>query len=470
MKRILILMLHLILLPVVVNAQDTIKTLNAEQVLMLIKQYHPVARQAAIEVEQARAEVLMARAAFDPVLSYGSARKTLGGENYYEYNSTQLTIPTWYGIELTGGADFLKGNRIDESATTGQTGYIGLNIPLAKNLIIDKRRAYLKQAKLFKEMSLADQRAMINDLLLDAMDAYWQWVNAYQNFVVVRDNVNITIQRNDLIRKSFVNGERPAIDTVEALTQLQSFQYQQNQSWLAFQNAGLMLSVYLWKSNNTPYTLPETVVPQTGWENETIISKFNLVLDDLLSVALNNHPELQQYDYKIDVLKVERQLKFQQLLPKVDFSYNQLGKGTEWYNTSLSGPLFGNNFQYGLKMEMPLRLSEGRAGYKQARLKVEFTQLERFQKMQMVNVKVKSYYNEMVTLRNQIELQSNNYNNYKLLVKAEEVRFANGESSLFLINSREAKALEALQKLIDLKTKYYKTIYALQWSAGLLSN
>jgi outer membrane protein TolC len=71
-------------------------------------------------------------------------------------------------------------------------------------------------------------------------------------------------------------------------------------------------------------------------------------------------------------------------------------------------------------------------------------------------------------LKKQIELQSNNYNNYQRLVRAEEIRFENGESSLFLINSRENKALEALQKLIELKTKYYKSVYALQWSAGLL--
>ena len=41
-------------------------------------------------------------------------------------------------------------------------------------------------------------------------------------------------------------------------------------------------------------------------------------------------------------------------------------------------------------------------------------------------------------------------------------------NSLFLINSRENKALEALEKLIELKTKFAKTVYALQGSAGLL--
>jgi outer membrane protein TolC len=58
--------------------------------------------------------------------------------------------------------------------------------------------------------------------------------------------------------------------------------------------------------------------------------------------------------------------------------------------------------------------------------------------------------------------------NFEKLLKAEETLFRNGESSLFLINSRENKVLETERKLIELKAKYYKTIYALQWSTGLL--
>ena len=58
--------------------------------------------------------------------------------------------------------------------------------------------------------------------------------------------------------------------------------------------------------------------------------------------------------------------------------------------------------------------------------------------------------------------------NYKKLFNSEEILFKNGESSLFLINSREAKVLETEKKLIELKTKYFKTLYSLHWSAGIL--
>jgi outer membrane protein TolC len=450
------------------NAQDSLKTLNSEQLLQIVRQFHPIVRQANIEVEQAKATILNARSAFDPILSAYVTRKTFDGTNYYDYTSPEIKIPTWYGIEVYAGLENLSGTRLDPTETIGETNYFGVSVPLIKNLVIDKRRAFLKQSKIFVTMAVVEQRSTINDLLMNAIDAYWLWVRAYQTFVVVKNNVIVNEKRLDLVKKSVVNGERPAIDTVEALTQLQSFKYLQNVEWLEFQNAGLQLSAYLWKNNNEPYLLPENVIPQDSWENETNISNFNLEILNLLEIADNNHPDLQVYRYKLDALDIEKRLKFQDLLPKIDFRYNQLGKGYDVLKSTTQFPLFENNYQYGLKFEMPLRLSQGRGDYRKAKLKIEDTKLYQNQKRLQIQIKVKSYYNEFLNLKAQIALQSSNYNNYQQLVSAESVRFFNGESSIFLINSRENKALEALEKLIELKTKYYKTLYALQWSAGLL--
>ena len=450
------------------HAQDTLRTLNAEQVLALVRQFHPVVRQTSIEIEKSKADILIARRAFDPILSNYVARKTFNGTNYYSDFSPEIKIPTWYGVDLFGGLENLTGSRLDPSSTAGKTSYLGVSVPLAKNLVIDKRRAFLQQAKIFNTMAEVEQRAVINDLLMNAAESYWNWVKAYQTFVVVRNNVEINQKRVAFVKKTFINGERAAIDTVEAVAQLQSFQYQQNQHWVEFQNAGLQLSAYLWKSNNEPYLLPESVIPQDGWENEINILNFNLVLPDLLVLAENNHPDLRLYDFKLDVLGIDKKLKFQELLPKIDFRYNQLSKGYNLLETASAGPLFQDNFQYGLKMEVPLRLSQGRGEYKKAKLKIEETTLDQNQKKLQIVLKVKTYYNEFLNLKNQIALQSNNYNNYLTLVRAEETKLLNGESSLFLINSRENKALDALEKLVELKTKYYKTIYSLQWSAGLL--
>jgi hypothetical protein len=54
------------------------------------------------------------------------------------------------------------------------------------------------------------------------------------------------------------------------------------------------------------------------------------------------------------------------------------------------------------------------------------------------------------------------------LLNAEQIKFENGESSLFFVNARENKLLETAEKLVDLKVKYLKSIFKIQWASGLL--
>ncbi len=450
-----------------VMAQDSLLTLDAEQVLQIVKQFHPVVKLSNIDIERSSAEILVARAAFDPVISNYVSNKTFAGETYYNYFNPNISIPTWYGIEIFAGVENLSGNRFEPGETIGKTSYAGLSASLLKNLLLDKRRAYLQQAKLYNGMAVLEQQLIVNNILMDAMDAYWQWVYAYQNFLIVNRNLEVTNTRLELVKKAYVNGERPAIDTLEAFAQLQNFQFQQNETQLVFINAGLSLSTFLWNSNEEPYTLPPNVVPQKGWEREELIKNYEVNLQDLLNLATDSHPELKIYDQKLDILDIDKRLKFQELLPKLDVQYNLLNKGYNVFNNAAT--VLDNNYQYGVKLEMPLRFSQGRGMYRQAKLKISQTEITRSQKRQQIEVKVKSYYNELLNYRKQIALQSSNYDNYKRLVTAEEIKLMNGESSLFMVNSRENKALEAYLKLVELKTKYFKTIYALQWSTGVIS-
>ena len=449
------------------SAQDSLKTLSPQHVTEIVKQFHPVAKQADIFIEKAKADITIAKGMFDPVLKNEAAQKTFDGTDYYLYNRPELSIPTWFGVEVSAGLEKLSGSRTSPEETQGETSYFGISIPLVKNLLMDKRRATLQSAKIYLTASEAEKRNMLNNLLLDAMKSYWDWAQQYQVYKVLTDAVTVNEKRVQLVGTAFQLGDRPAIDTIEALTQLQNFQLLQSQAWLDFQNAGLDLSIYLWTGETQPYNLPETIIPaaelQTINLNEAIIPDLN----NLLSAARINHPELVLYNYKLDVFGIEKKLKFQELLPVVNFRYNQLGKGYNVLKTA-TGPLFENNFQYGLSVGIPLRLSQGRGEYRKAKLKITETQLQQTQKQLQVENKVKSYYNELVTLKSQIVLQEKAYKNYYTLQRGEEIRFKSGESSLFLINARENKTLEALQKLQELKAKFFKTENMLQWAAGNL--
>ena len=452
----------------IVSAQDTVKTLSEKQAIAIVKQFHPVAKQADINIEKAKADITTAKGMFDPLLSTKISNKTFDGTEYYTHFQPAIVIPTWYGIEINAGLENLTGSRTDPQQTLGKTSFAGISVPLAKNLLMDKRRAALQQASIFKQLSEMERRTMLNDLMLDALKSYWHWVQQYQVVKVIEDAVKVNEKRFELTKMAFHQGDRPAIDTVEALTQLQSFKLILNEAQLNFLNAGLEFSTFLWNKNTEPVLLSASVIPDAEWKEIDITESPLPLLEELLNNARNNHPDVLQYDYKLKALDVEKKLKYQELLPVINFRYNQLGRGYDIIKNT-TAPLFENNYQYGISLGIPLRLSEGRGEYRKAKLKIQETELHRSQKRFLVETKVRTYYNELMALQSQVKLQQQQYNNYLTLQRGEETRFFNGESSLFLVNSRENKALEALQKLLELETKYFKTLNSLYWAVGILT-
>lgn len=447
-------------------AQGDTLTLNVEQLLQMVREFHPVVKQAGIHVDQSKADIMIARGEFNPVIGGYIANKTFANTNYYQTVQPSITLPTWFGIEVEAGMENLQGSRLDPTETAGQTSYIGLTVPVLKNLVMDKRRAFLQQSKLYRQMAETEQRATINNILMEAVGEYYEWVNAYQSYILVAKNEEISFQRFEMVKQAFFNGERPAIDTIEAQSQYQAFQFQKNEAWLQFINEGLRLSAYLWTNGNRPFQLPASIVPQKDWENEAMLQQKEPDLNELLSIAEANHPELQVYQQKLNILSINRKLKFQELLPKLDLTYNHLSKGYNALQTD--GLLFRNNYQYAVKLSMPVPMSAGRGEYQKAKLKIDETTWDQRQKSLSISVKVKNYYNDFRNYKQQVILQQAMLENVERLLTAEETLFQNGESSVFLINARENKVLESKRKLAELKTKYLKSVYALQWSAGLL--
>jgi outer membrane protein TolC len=442
--------------------------LTVAEMTAIVRQYHPVAKQAGIGVEMAKADITIARGGFDPQLMVNSSRKTFDGIDYYTHTSPEIKIPTWYGIEVMAGMEYLTGSRTNPEETQGRTSVVGISVPLLKNLLMDKRRAALQQAKIFTNLSEAARQSALNDLQYDALAAYWKWAQYHQVFTVLKEVVTTNERRFTLVKNAWRLGDRPAIDTTEALTQLQQFQYLRNEAWLDFQNAGVELSAFLWQTNNQPYLLPTDVRPDSNWQQTPLLATLVESEQVLMDMANANHPDLKQYDFKLAALAVEKKLKFQELLPVMNLKYNQLGKGYNLAKTTVQ-PLFDNNFQFGLSFAVPLRLSQGRGEYRKAKLKILDTEYGLQNKRLLIQNKIKMYRNEALTLLQQIQLQQNALLNYQTLQRGEETRFFNGESSLFLVNSRETKRLEAQQKLIEVKAKFLKSLASIQWAAGMLN-
>ncbi|RPD43805.1 TolC family protein [Paracnuella aquatica] len=445
-----------ILLALVAHGQQEF---TQQQLFDVIKAYHPVARQASLQVQIASAEVTAARGAFDPLLQSDISKKEFGGTQYYNHRLHQVNIPTWFGININAGLEELSGERTNPVDTKGASSFIGLSVPLANGLLMDGRRAALQQARIFEQASQEERRVMLNDLMQGAATAYWNWWQQYQTFQLFTEAAANAEQRFNLIKTAYRIGERPAIDTLEALAQLQTFRIQRAGVAQELQNARLQLSMYLWQQEGQPYDLPQTVTP---------VAPDGILLADA-DQLIAQHPALQQYNFKIDALRVDRRLKAQYLLPYITLKYNQL-TGSHRIGDAFKSPLFENNYRYGVSMALPLRLSEGRGLYRQAKLKLEAAEWERTNKQVELEVKLRQYRNDWTQLLEQVALQRTAVAQYTGLQRAEEMKYANGESSLFLINSREVKTLEARQKLVELQAKQQKAAVSIRWAAGVLAD
>ena len=443
------------------------KTLSLEQILDLTRAYHPIAKQAKIAINIADANVQSARGLFDPAFYVKNEQKTFDGKNYYSYANPELKIPTWYGLDIKAGFENNLGERLEPITTFGKSSYLGLSVPLLKGALLDKRRSTVLQAKLLSRMSVQDQLLTYNNLLYEAAESYWAWVSSFQKMEILDRTLKINQDRFELVKNAFVQGERAAIDTTEALSQLQFIEAAQSQAWLDFQKQRLELSNFLWKEDQSAYELDESVIPDSSW-NKVEINQYPLPsLDIMLTKAMNEHPKLNVINIKQDALVLEKKLKMQSLLPTFDVSYNFLSKG---YTTNgmFKQPLFQNNYKYGFQIGMPFFLREARGEYTKSVLKIKDNAFELQQTKLQVSNKVRSYFAEIHSLKNQSLLFQQNVVNQKALLQAEQTKFEMGESSLFLVNSRENKLLETEQKLVELKTKFFKSLISLQWAAGSL--
>ncbi|WP_345071024.1 TolC family protein, partial [Hymenobacter fastidiosus] len=187
---------------------------------------HPVARQAGLLPERALQEVRFARGQFDPAATSKYYGKTFGGKDYFHDWDAQLRVPLWFGADVKAGFERGVGTFVNPESSTAPVGlsYVGLSVPLAQGLLIDERRAAVRQAQALQGLAEAERRGALNKLQLQAAKDYWDWTLSYQRQELLRQNTELAAVRFRAVRERVRYGDLAAIDSVEALTELQNRQ------------------------------------------------------------------------------------------------------------------------------------------------------------------------------------------------------------------------------------------------------
>jgi outer membrane protein TolC len=437
--------------------QDSVKVFSQENLFWYLINYHPISKQAAIQIKKGENEVRKNKGLLDPALFSNFDQKQFNQQEYYNLFSGGLKIPTWYGVDFIAGYDRNMGVNINPETQSPANGlmFAGVSVPIGQGLFIDKRRAAIKQAQLYAKSTFMEQELILNNLFYDATIAYIQWVNYFNQVQLFQNAIDLANERFIGVKQSFAGGDVPAIDTLEAFILVQVREVNLNQAKLNYQNATLELSNFLWFENNTPLEITNQIIPpsikQLSPQKTIALDSLNSILQGLKT----NHPQLLWYDLKLKQLDVERRWNAEQLKPTVNLKYNLL-------NEPIGGDVFSgfspNNYTWGVDFAIPLFLRESRGRLNITKLNIQETKLEIDVKWLELSNKIKTYYNELIALEQQIKLFNDATENYFSLLEAEKQKFFMGESSIFLINSREAAYVQAAIKLIELNVKYQSAI------------
>ncbi|MEK6479140.1 TolC family protein [Catalinimonas sp. 4WD22] len=448
-------------------SQDTVNVLAFREYLQLVVANHPIVKQTGLLSESARQEIRIARSAFDPVLESKYYRKSFKGNNYFSIWENTLRIPLWYGIDILAGYENNGGPNINPEDLTTPQGLtsVGLSIPLGQGLIIDERRATLRQARLLEDLAEAERVKTINKFLLEAVKQYWDWTLAYELLRYNQEGLNFAEFRLSATREKASEGAAPAVDTVEAEILVQDFAVAYEKASLAFNNASLQLSTYLWTENLEPLEIPENVIPSTeGWEIESIQRDS---LNQLQTLASENHPELEKIDLKIRQMEIQRRYYQDLFLPKIKLNINVLQTG--FAAPEVYDPQFiDDNHKIGISLVQPLFLRKVRGQRNLYEAKIQEANYDLLYTNQEILAEVEAAFNDWQSLEEQIAFQAGKVRNYLILREAEVERYEQGIGTLFLINKRETSLVDSQIKLAELRAKYAKNKYYLQWTAGSL--
>jgi outer membrane protein TolC len=456
--------------PFIIVAQSTPNTLSPEDFFTLVRQNHPVAKQADLIPEAAQSRLLQARGGFDPKIFGDFENKTFKETEYYSQVYGGLKVPTWYGIEFKADYSYARGTYTNPKDFLPEQGLAGagVSISLGRGLWIDQRRAVLRQAQIFREASEAERLIALNDLLFDASKRYVDWAVSERQLTVLQNAARLSAERLKWIKQSYEVGDEPAIDTVEATIQLQNVTLLLREAELAVRQTRLELANFIWDTEGRPLELREETMPTALDPGAVGADPGPAQMDSFYTQINLLHPELLNYRYKLAGIEIDRRLAAEQLKPRLNFNYQFLNENI--IRGDGVGPFyapFENNYKWGLDLSFSLFLRKERGKLQEVKIKREQTRLDRDLKRQTLLNKIESYYQELQNTRSQLGIIDAAVINYQRMLEAEEIKFRIGESSVFLVNSRQNKLIDAQLKLIALRGKVFKARAGLAWAGGL---
>ncbi len=296
-------------------------------------------------------DLIAAQGFYDPVttstIQYGrsispTSFRFAGADSSIRNDTLTYNFGLRKNIERYGGAiqaDF--NNRRQGSNTNnlavqyGPSFTINFAQPLFKDFEIDSSRRLIKVTKKRLDLTDAQFRQRVIEIISTVQQAYWDLALAIQNEEIARDSVQLAETQLNNNKRQVEVGTLAPIDVVSAATSLES---RRQQVFVAInsvaqaENAIKNLTVGgpnddLWNAQ---------IIPVESFD----IKPFTLPLADTVKLAQDNRPEIKQLGLQKEMNKIDVDFYRNQTKPQIDLvaSYGTSGLGGNPAATSAQVP------------------------------------------------------------------------------------------------------------------------------------
>jgi len=393
----------------------------------------------------------MAQGGYDPQFSLDFKNKYFSSKNYYSYIQGELKQQLFASQYIKAGYEYGQGNFVNPEFITPAYGlyYLSFETQLLQGLTFDKQRAEVLKSKEYKNYYDTERNILANNIFLEAGSAYADWSHTYRQLTLYSYYMTLAKQRLDALNDLAEIGERAAADTVEAAIFFQSRLLEYNLAMLEWREKIAQAMTYYTDYELSSFT--DVIFPSDTLD--LIFEKMKAKTLQLLQTDSLNNPILTQYQIKQNILEVDKRFQKEMIKPQLSVNYNFISGD----QSNTLAQFSTNNYKWGASLHFPLLFRNSINRYKITALEAGNNQMEINFKKQEIGYKSRLLKQNIYLLSEQITASNKNVNYSKILLEAEKLKFDVGESSLFLLNTRENRLMESELKLADYKLKYIQT-------------
>lgn len=418
-------------------------TLYLENYLEIVLEYHPLILRANLNEDIAAAQILKGKGALDPKVFSDYSAKQFDDTDYFTVWQSEAKIPTTLPIDLSVGYERNDGVFLNNENSVPDNGLIygTVNLSLLRGLLYDEQRYSIQSAEIKGLKSQIEREIVTRDIIYQAINTYLDWAVKDNSLNINENYLELVNQRHQNVIQLFLNGDSPAIDTLESRLNINTAEKIVLQSKSKRIKSKQNLSLFIWDKAGQPLQINNDIKPA---QLESLVRTLrNLCV--ISNPDFNNDPIISKIENEIRSIELENRLEKENLKPQLDLKYNTiLSLGKE----DLAPTFSFNDYKYGVVFQYPIlnRKSKG-----QLRINESLSKINKLDKTEYLG----RFTNKYIGLLAQEEIQVDavlvsmeKITNSQLLYDAENLKFSLGESSVFLLNQRERKLIEAQNELI----------------------